>query len=202
LHKEKEKIEKDLIVFGEDWGSHPSSTQHLVKILAKNRKVIWVNSIGLRRPRINFFDFLRLLKKLKALAIPSRRLVGSNQTHLPVQVIQPKAIPFPGNKIARMLNRRLLSRTIKPEISRSNLNSHALWISLPTAVDMVGELEESAVIYYCGDDFGALSGVDHGPVLELEKELASKADLILAASSVIGDRFYAQKTCDHTWSRL
>jgi len=194
LHKEKKKIVKDLIVFGEDWGSHPSSTQHLVNILARNRKVIWVNSIGLRRPRINVFDFLRLLKKLKALAIPSHRLSGSNKTHLPVQIIQPKAIPFPGNKIVRMLNRYLLSRTIKPEISRSNLNNHALWISLPTAVDMVGVLEESAVIYYCGDDFGALAGVDHGPVLQLEKELARKADLILTASSVIGDRFDAKKT--------
>ena len=194
MHNEKEKITKDLIVFGEDWGSHPSSTQHLVRILAKNRKVIWINSIGLRRPRINVYDFLRLLKKLKALAVSSHKLSGSNQTHLPVRVIQPKAIPFPGNKIARMLNQRLLSRAIKPEINRSNLNNHALWISLPTAVDMVGALEESAVIYYCGDDFGALAGVDHGPVLKLEKELASKADLILAASSVIGERFNAQKT--------
>jgi len=42
---------RDLIVFGEDWGSHPSSTQHIVSHLAANRRVLWVNSLGLRRPK-------------------------------------------------------------------------------------------------------------------------------------------------------
>ena len=38
-----------MIVFGEDWGAHPSSTQHLMTRLAGDRDILWVNSIGLRR---------------------------------------------------------------------------------------------------------------------------------------------------------
>ncbi|MFQ3339503.1 MAG: hypothetical protein ACI9VO_002293 [Colwellia sp.] len=34
---------KPIIVFGEDWGAHPSSTQHIVKVLGKTRAVIWLN---------------------------------------------------------------------------------------------------------------------------------------------------------------
>ncbi len=42
----------DLIVFGEDWGAHPSSTQHLIRAMIPERRVIWVNSLGLRAPRL------------------------------------------------------------------------------------------------------------------------------------------------------
>ncbi len=40
---------RDLIVFGEDFGGLPSSTQHIVARLSKTRRVIWINSIGLRK---------------------------------------------------------------------------------------------------------------------------------------------------------
>ena len=69
-----------------------------------------------------------------------------------------------------------------------------LWASLPTALPAVGELGEKAVVYYCGDDFSALAGVDHGPVLEMEQRLVEKADLILAASPTLAARFPSNKT--------
>ena len=35
------------IVFGDDWGAHPSTTQHLVLHLPAEGAVIWVATIGL-----------------------------------------------------------------------------------------------------------------------------------------------------------
>ncbi|MGN4982985.1 glycosyltransferase family 1 protein, partial [Aeromonas dhakensis] len=55
-----------LVVLGEDWGQHPSSTQHLIKRLLPDYRVLWVNSIGLRRPRLNVRDLGRLGRKLEA----------------------------------------------------------------------------------------------------------------------------------------
>lgn len=55
-----------LVVLGEDWGQHPSSTQHLIKRLLPDYRVLWVNSIGLRRPRLNVRDLGRLGRKLGA----------------------------------------------------------------------------------------------------------------------------------------
>ena len=52
-----------LIVFGEDWGAHPSSTQHLISRIALNGPVIWVNSIGMRRPRFSARDLKRVWTK-------------------------------------------------------------------------------------------------------------------------------------------
>ena len=57
-------MKRDLIVFGEDWGGLPSSTQHLMKYLAMDRNIVWVNSIGLRRPKWNMKDMRRVLYKL------------------------------------------------------------------------------------------------------------------------------------------
>jgi hypothetical protein len=57
-------VSADLIMFGEDWGALPSSTQHFAHELVADRKILWVNSIGLRRPRLNRHDLLRLARKL------------------------------------------------------------------------------------------------------------------------------------------
>ena len=45
-----------------------------------------------------------------------------------------------------------------------------------------------------GDDFSALHGVDHAPVVALEQRLAARAQLILAASPEIAARFPPAKT--------
>ena len=69
-----------------------------------------------------------------------------------------------------------------------------LWLSLPSAVDILGKLGEKAVLYYCGDDFSSLAGVDHAAVSVMEKELAEKADLIVVASDVLAKKFPPEKT--------
>lgn len=178
----------DLIVFGEDWGSHPSSTQHLFKNLLGETEVMWINSLGLRSPKLNLRDMKRLWTKLKAM------------THKPVmrkttgpQILNPTTFPFPGSRVARLLNQTLLLNKISPLIRQQD-KAPLLWTSLPSAVDVVGNLGERAAIYYCGDDFSALDGVDHGPVTEMEMELADKCQLIITASNELATKFPQNKT--------
>jgi glycosyltransferase involved in cell wall biosynthesis len=183
---------RDLIVFGEDWGGLPSSTQHLIRRLAKTRKVVWVNSIGLRRPKWQWRDIKRALRKLRhcSLAMAAPPSADNDQLH----IVHPRTLPAPRGIIARQLARMLLKRQLAPILAEAQLQQPILWTSLPTAVDMAGELGESALVYYCGDDFGALAGVDHDVVTQRERELISKADLILAASTPLARRFPQQRT--------
>ena len=183
----------DMIVFGEDWGRHPSSTQHLMKQLAPTNKIIWVNSLGLRRPKMNRADLDRL--KQKALALFRRRSADNGRfAHPFTELVNPRTLPFPGSKTAALFNRYALKSQIVPLLSKHRFSQPLIWTSLPTALDVVGHLGERAVIYYAGDDFGALAGVDHGPVLAMEARLADKAALIIAASPEIAKRFPAGKT--------
>src|SRR5271157_1569767 len=53
-----------LLVFSDDWGRHPSSCQHLVRHLLPRYPVWWVNTIGMRTPRLDLSTLRRGLGKL------------------------------------------------------------------------------------------------------------------------------------------
>ena len=44
------------IVFSDDWGRHPSSCQHLFRRLLPRYRTFWVNTIGMRRPRLDLAE--------------------------------------------------------------------------------------------------------------------------------------------------
>ena len=195
------RVEKpDLVVFGEDWGRHPTSTQHLVRCLAADRRVLWINSIGMRRPRLDRRDLARIATKATdLLARPATRSAGKTPGDAPqlppnFSVLAPTAVPWPASSLAFRLNRTLLARQLNRALQARNMTRPILWTSLPTALPAVGTLGERALVYYCGDDFGSLVGVDHEPILDMERRLVEKADLVLAASDVLASRFPAEKT--------
>ena len=190
-------MQRDLIVFGEDWGSLPSSTQHLVRHLALHRQVLWINSIGLRQPRLGKADFCRIWRKLTSTSKSSATEANQSKTsgkNSNIVQLTPLTWPAPRSMFVRKLSSKILQKQIQRAKNKMKLNKPILWTSLPTAVDMVGKLDESAVVYYCGDDFSALAGVDHDVVGQRERELIESADLILAASDVLAKRFPSNKT--------
>lgn len=185
----------DLIVFGEDWGGLPSSTQHLIRHLAKTRKVVWVNSIGLRRPTLGLYDLKRAWHKLIASKIGSvEKIQLSVAQPDDFYIVYPRTLPAPRSLVGRWLAVQLLLIQLKPVIKKAQLHTPVLWTSLPTAVDMIGRLNESAVVYYCGDDFAGLAGVDHHTVALREQTLHAKADLIIASSALLAQRSAASRT--------
>ncbi len=177
-------LKRPLIVFGEDWGAHPSSTQHLVKRLAATREIIWVNSIGLRRPRLNGADVARLAAKIAAMGSNAEPPVPAPAS---LSIVNPKAVAWPGNALASAMNARLLPASLSSHRRRLDAEP-ILWCSLPTAVDAVGRLGEAAVVYYAGDDFAALEKVDHRGVARAERRLLVCADLTYAASPVLASK--------------
>ena len=183
----------DLVVFGEDWGGLPSSTQHLITHLMKKHRVIWINSIGMRNPKLNFRDLSRIFSKATAM-FSSQKNSSVIDSGIKPYIINPKVIPFHGIKIVRTINQILLKKSIQQAMSEQDFNDIILWTSLPTAVDMVGALNEIVSIYYCGDDFDALDGVDHHTVRSMERELAVKADLILVVSRELADKLSSPNT--------
>ena len=185
----------DMLVFGEDWGGHPSSTQHLIKHLIPEQEILWVNSLGLRKPRFTQRDMHRVWNKLSALLHTpfSSESTQRNRQGPQPSILQPCTIPWPGSQMARRINQTILTQQLKP-LLKQNKQRPLLWTSLPSAVDVVGKLDERATIYYCGDDFSALDGVDHHPIQQMEQELVHKSTLIITASNKLAEKFPSQKT--------
>jgi glycosyltransferase involved in cell wall biosynthesis len=189
-------MKRDLIVFGEDWGRHPSSTQHIIRRLAADRKIVWINSVGMRRPRLNISDAKRVFEKIgkrsSSVQRPKRKVSVPDN----MKVIEPKVLPLPGSQIAAVINRKIGARKINDQIKAANLNNPAIWVSVPTAVDLLPALPQAPVAYYCGDDFGGLDGVDHEPVLKCETTLAQIAQKIFTVSPELAKKFDKSKVVD------
>lgn len=189
----------DLVAVGEDWGGHPSSTHHLMWRLAQRRRVLWINSLGLRRPQFTARDVARAARKLRAALMPSSPGSTTAAVAAPAKpdsmsVLSPLAVSWPSSSLAAALNGWLLPRQVLENMRHAGIERPVLWTSMPSALPLVGAIGERAVVYYCGDDFGALAGVDHEPVLEMEHRLANRADLIIAASESLFAKFPSAKT--------
>jgi len=184
----------EIIVFGEDWGAHPSSTQHLIKRLMPHHQIMWMNSLGLRRPKFTARDAKRAYRKLKNMFCKKQKGRDGLVTGDYPPIIHPRALSWPGNPLVGRLNRVLLGRQIDQIIRDHNFDMPIFWASMPSAIDAIDNYPNHKVVYYVGDDFRALAGVDHRPVEAMEARLADRADLIIVASTALQNRFPAEKT--------
>jgi glycosyltransferase involved in cell wall biosynthesis len=177
------------IVFAEDWGSHPSSTQHLFSELAKKHEVHWVNSVGMRKPRIRVHDIKRVFDKvLQLFSSPKTQAIATPGN---MKVYKLPILPWHDNRFIRYVNKRIFSYFFKANTQAEPVN---YWLSVPTALYLVNTQSQDKVIYYCGDDFSALAGVDADLVAPFEKQLIATADLIYVISDFLLAKMPAGKT--------
>jgi glycosyltransferase involved in cell wall biosynthesis len=170
---------KSIVCFGgEDWWyHHPHSKNHLMKRFARaGNRVIFVNSISMGLASLTNRDLLpRLKRKLRSYARLAR------VTRDGITVVSPAALPFFGSRAARSANRRLLRAQVGTLARRRGLTRPLLWIAIPTAVEMIGQFDESLVIYQVSDKYDA-NTMDHttDPALirRLHERAIEAADLI------------------------
>jgi glycosyltransferase involved in cell wall biosynthesis len=185
---------RTLVVFGEDWGKHPSSTQHLVKELSNNRKIVWINSIGLRKPDFSWRDIIRVFRKLTTfLGTHKKSCLQQDEIPSNFVVINPLVMPCANSWLSIKLSQWMLSHQLNKLSIKINIENPIVWCSLPTAVDYLSIFEDSTSVYYCGDDFGSLAGVDHDVVLQKETLLTRRVKYIFTASEALLSKFPKEK---------
>src|SRR3954469_3093333 len=86
-HHPSELRGRDLICFSHDWGGDPLSKNHLMRLLARENRVLWVNSIGYRAPTATKADATRAMRKLRQAISPIRQVAPN------IFVLSPLAIP-------------------------------------------------------------------------------------------------------------
>ena len=176
-------INRSIICFGgEDWWyHHPHSKNHLMRRFARaGNKVIFVNSISMGLAPIKSGDlFPRMKRKLKSYAKLARK------TEEGITVVSPAVIPFFGSAVAAATNRRLLAAQIAALARRGGLSRPILWIAIPTAIEVVGRLDESLVIYHVSDKYDA-NTMDHATdpafIRALHERAIDAADIVFYSS--------------------
>src|SRR3954447_10831253 len=93
---------RDLICFSHDWSGDPLSKTHLMRLLAKRNRVLWVNSIGYRSPTVSRHDLSRVIAKVSAATHPLKEVEPN------LFVLNPLVIPAYGSRPIQRANRRLL----------------------------------------------------------------------------------------------
>jgi glycosyltransferase involved in cell wall biosynthesis len=185
------EILSPIIVFSDDWGRHPSSCQHLIARLLPRRRIVWVNTIGTRRLRLNWSTVTRGFEKLRQWSGISRNstyearsssssVVTEKGSPNPL-VLNPKMWPSFHSRFGRAVNRRLLTRAVKPFAESGDVRPVVI-TTLPLLADLVGQFPAVRWVYYCVDDFSVWPGLDGSTILKMEAELVGKVDVAIAVS--------------------
>lgn len=164
-----------IIAFAKDWHEDPTSNHHVLRELAKTRRVLWLNSIGTRTPKLGSGrDLGKMRRKLGELA------KGPINVENDLWVFSPMVLPLPHSATARRINKQILRATIAWLRRRLDLSDFHLWTFLPNVADYVGTLGESLAVYYCVDEWSLFSYLDRQATVSAERELLEKVDCVFA----------------------
>src|SRR5262245_42609974 len=187
-----------IICFGREdwWYHHPHSKAHLMRKFARaGNKVIFINSISMGLPGLAHKDLLpRIKRKLGSYSKLAR------QTEEGITVVSPASLPFFGTAAARAMNRQIIGAQIRKLATSRGLAKPILWIAIPTAAEMIGEFDESVVVYHVSDKYDA-NTMDHAtdPALirRFHKHAIEAADLVFYSGRKLFDEAVSGR--DHSY---
>ena len=174
---------RDIVCVGfADWDTELWTNQHhLMSRLARENRVLFIESLGLRQPQLAGRDLARIWRRLRRGLRGPRAVDG-------LHVLSPLVLPFHRSRIARSLNRRLLPALVRRAARRLGLKRPILWAYVPQAEVLIGALDPSFVVYHCVDDIAAQERIDTASFRAAETRFAARADLVLASAPALAER--------------
>jgi len=166
---------RDIVCFSPDWTGDPLSKTHLMRLLSRDNRILWVNSIGVRTPSVEAADIRRAVGKLLAAV----RRMGNPEPN--IFVLSPLAIPVYHRPWIERLNRFLLRMQVKRAMRKLRFRRVINWTFLPPAAVIARRLGEEHLIYQCVDEYGAFTGVSSA-IDAFDQKLTREADLAIVSS--------------------
>ena len=171
-----------IVAFAKDWHEDPTSNHHVLRELARTRRVLWLNSIATRKPQLGSArDLGKIRRKLGEFARGAVRVEND------LWVATPLALPFPRSSAARAVNRQVLRGTIGALRMQLGIREFELWTFLPNVADYVGTLGEQLAVYYCVDEWSLFSYLDREQTASAERELLGKVDAVFAINDALAE---------------
>ncbi len=158
-----------------------TNQQHLMSRLARENHVLFVESLGLRRPQLAGRDLARIVRRLRKGLRAPRAVDG-------LHVLSPLVAPLHGNAAVRALNRKLLRAQARHATRRLRMGRPILWAYVPQAEALIEALDPELVVYHCVDDAAAVAGIDADSFRATERRFLAQADLVLASAPALAAR--------------
>ena len=169
---------RDILCFSHDWTGDPLSKTHLMRVLSRDNRILWINALPNRMPTASGKDLSRIYKKLKSFTEPVREVEKN------IFVMNPLAIPAYGSRAMVALNRKFLIRQVKSAMRALGMKNVINMVFNPAAGMIAGKLGESELVYYCVDEYTAFTGVSNG-LKEIEDDLFRRSDLVVVSAETL-----------------
>jgi hypothetical protein len=172
--------DQNIVCFSNDWRNDPTSKHQIMKLLARKNKVLWINSIGLRKPALGRRDLARMLGKVKSFA---RGLEKASDN---LYVFTPVVIPFHDSDFIRSVNAWILEKSLKYYIKRLGMKDVIYWSYMPNVGYIMNKMNAKTIIYHCVDEWSKFTFIDDR-IIDKERELCEMANLVLASARSLFD---------------
>jgi glycosyltransferase involved in cell wall biosynthesis len=170
---------RDILCFSHDWTGDPLSKTHLMRVLANDNRILWINAIPNRMPTTSSKDLSRIYKKLKSFTEPVREVEPN------IFVLNPFAIPAYGSPTIVAYNQRTLVSQVKKAMRNLGMTDVVNMVFNPAAGMIAGKLGESELVYYCVDEYTAFTG--SAALKDIEEKLFRDAGLVVVSAEKLYD---------------
>ncbi|MGD9692469.1 MAG: glycosyltransferase [Phycisphaerales bacterium] len=165
---------------GEDWWYHNRGhyDMQMMRELSRVVPVLYVNSIGMRVPRVGEgrMFLTRVRRKLKSLR---RGLVEARPNFW---VFSPFSVPGRFGGVAR---RRVMPLMVRRAAKRLGIRKPLVWVACPPGEQAVGRLGEVGVVYQRTDRYERFRGVDPEEIKGYDLRLKDAADFTVFCATLL-----------------
>ncbi|MGP3917545.1 glycosyltransferase [Nonomuraea sp. 10N515B] len=174
----------DYVCFSaQDWWYHnrAHSDFQLMRQVSAHRRVLIVNSIGMRMPLPGKSTHVvrRITRKLRSVAKFVRRPQPG------FYVMSPLPLPLYGSPLGRRVNAALVRAQVKTVCGLLRFRDPVIMVTLPTAWDVVRPMRRRALLFNRSDRHSAFPEGGGAAIEALEGELLRRADHVLYVSRTL-----------------
>ncbi|MFD7653406.1 glycosyltransferase [Actinosynnema sp. NPDC059797] len=167
----------------QDWWYHnrAHSDFQLMRSMAGHRRVLVVNSIGMRMPTKGNSTHVsrRILRKLRSVAKFVRRPLPE------FYVMSPLPLPFYGSPFLRRVNAVLVRAQVGLVARALRLRTPVIMVTIPTAWDVVAPMRKHRLVFNRSDRHSDFPEADRASIEALERELLTHADHVVYVSHAL-----------------
>lgn len=178
-------MKEDIVLLATaDW-DNPfwTNKQHVaLELSLRGHRVLYVESVGLRRPGVNRQDARRIVRRLRSGIRPPRKVRDN------LWVWSPVLFPWHGISAVRPANRVLFSVLLHRITRTLNFGAPLLWTYNPITQRLINIDNFKAVVYHCVDESKARPGMPSSLIERSDASLTKSADVVFVTSRALEQR--------------